>query len=290
MLSFQDGATYGDSSASGSSGTPSASNTMTRSVSSSVTPVNQMGVSTTIPRSQSQGAASFGAEAGGAGAAASSSSGASSAAAKMPNKPPRTKRKAPAPPPLPSAAAAAPTAKVSTSESLTVSVTNEQSKDHHSRNSSHSSGFDEANISPLQSPGNSSRESTKTQESAKTKTSIDASSIDSSEMVQKTAASSPSTLRADIPAPNAEATTSLKRKKRKAPAPPPPPGKGPFTHTVNVTVFVSGTFDLFDVSCKQHHRTALNPISNGTENGDINSTCKRGLKARLNVPLTSPFS
>ena len=31
-----------------------------------------------------------------------------------------------------------------------------------------------------------------------------------------------------------------------------------FTRTVNVTVFVSGTFDVFDVACKQHHRTALN--------------------------------
>ena len=99
-------------------------------------------------------------------------------------------------------------------------MTNEQTKEHHSRNSSHSSGFDETNLSPLESPGNSSRESTKTQESVKTKTSIDASSIDSSEMVQK----SSSTLKAEIPEAIAEGTTSLKRKKRKAPAPPPPPG------------------------------------------------------------------
>ena len=36
--------------------------------------------------------------------------------------------------------------------------------------------------------------------------------------------------------------------------------KGSFTHTVNVAVFVGGTFDLFDVMCKQHHRTALKPF------------------------------
>ena len=30
-----------------------------------------------------------------------------------------------------------------------------------------------------------------------------------------------------------------------------------FTRTANVTVFVSGTFDLFDVLCKQHIRTVL---------------------------------
>ena len=38
-----------------------------------------------------------------------------------------------------------------------------------------------------------------------------------------------------------------------------------FTHTVNVTVFVSGTFDLFDVMCKQQNRTALNPFLNGVK-------------------------
>ena len=190
---------------------------MTRSVSASVAPAHQAGPAITLPRSQSHGEATYGAMGGAVGG-----SGGASAAVKMPNKPPRTKRKAPAPPPPPGAAAVATSAKVSTSETLTVSVTNEQTtKDHHSRNSSHSSGFDETNMSPLESPGNSSRESTKTQESAKTKTSIDASSIDSSEMVQKTASS---TVKAEIPAPIAEATTSLKRKKRKAPAPPPPPG------------------------------------------------------------------
>ena len=34
-------------------------------------------------------------------------------------------------------------------------------------------------------------------------------------------------------------------------------------------IFVSGTFDLSDVTCKQRHRIALNPFLNGTKNGDI---------------------
>ena len=46
---------------------------------------------------------------------------------------------------------------------------------------------------------------------------------------------------------------------------------------VNVTVFVSGTFDLFNIMCKQHHRTALNPFLNGTKNGDADGICKRSL-------------
>ena len=40
---------------------------------------------------------------------------------------------------------------------------------------------------------------------------------------------------------------------------------GPFTRTVNVTVFMSGTFDLFNNKCKEHHRTALSPILNENE-------------------------
>ena len=44
--------------------------------------------------------------------------------------------------------------------------------------------------------------------------------------------------------------------------------------TVNVTVFVSGTLDLFNAMCKQHHRTASNPFINGTKNGDFHGTCK----------------
>ena len=51
--------------------------------------------------------------------------------------------------------------------------------------------------------------------------------------------------------------------------------KGLFTRTVHVTVLMSGTFDLFDVTCEQHLRTALNPFLNGTKNGDIDGTSKR---------------
>ena len=54
--------------------------------------------------------------------------------------------------------------------------------------------------------------------------------------------------------------------------------KGSFKRTFNVTVFVSGTFDLFDVMCKQRHRTVLNPFFNGMKNGDIDGNCKRSLK------------
>ena len=36
--------------------------------------------------------------------------------------------------------------------------------------------------------------------------------------------------------------------------------KGSFTRTINVTVFMSGTFDLFNVICKQHNRAALKPF------------------------------
>ena len=38
-----------------------------------------------------------------------------------------------------------------------------------------------------------------------------------------------------------------------------------FTCTVNVTVSVSSTIDPFNVTCKQHHRTALNPFLNNTK-------------------------
>ena len=50
--------------------------------------------------------------------------------------------------------------------------------------------------------------------------------------------------------------------------------KGLFTRTVDVTIFVSGIFDLFDVTCKQHHRTTLNPFLNGAKNGDVDAMCK----------------
>ena len=39
--------------------------------------------------------------------------------------------------------------------------------------------------------------------------------------------------------------------------------EGSFTHTVNVTIFVIGTSDLFYVICKQHHRVSLNPFLSG---------------------------
>ena len=38
------------------------------------------------------------------------------------------------------------------------------------------------------------------------------------------------------------------------------PTGGLFTRTVNVSVFVSYTFDIFDVTYKQYHRIALNPF------------------------------
>ena len=41
--------------------------------------------------------------------------------------------------------------------------------------------------------------------------------------------------------------------------------------------FFERHLDLFNVTCKQHHRTALNPILNGMKNCDIAGTCKRNL-------------
>ena len=41
--------------------------------------------------------------------------------------------------------------------------------------------------------------------------------------------------------------------------------KGSITRIVNVAVFVSGTFVIFNVMRKQHHETALNPFLNGTK-------------------------
>ncbi len=139
-----------------------------------------------------------------------------------PRKPPRKKRPAPPPPPPPPSAG-------SSNKPLQVSVA--QSQHNHSRTSSHSSGFDESNVSPLESPGNSSRESTKT---AKTKTSIDATSIESSEVaapheqsVAPVMAIRVSTIAEVPPTTGATGGTqshgTLSRKKRKAPAPPPPP-------------------------------------------------------------------
>ena len=41
--------------------------------------------------------------------------------------------------------------------------------------------------------------------------------------------------------------------------------EGFFTCTLKVTISVSGTFDVFDVTCIQHHRNPLNPFLNGTK-------------------------
>ena len=53
-----------------------------------------------------------------------------------------------------------------------------------------------------------------------------------------------------------------------------------FTRTINVTIFVGGTFDLFDVMYKQHNKSVLNPFLNGTKNDGIYGTCKRSLTFR----------
>ena len=42
--------------------------------------------------------------------------------------------------------------------------------------------------------------------------------------------------------------------------------KGAFTRSVFQTLFVRGTFDLFNDMYKQHHRNALNPFLNGSNN------------------------
>ena len=57
--------------------------------------------------------------------------------------------------------------------------------------------------------------------------------------------------------------------------------------------FASGSFDLFDVMCKQHHVTALNAFLNGTTNDDIDSTYKRNLssnKTPCHPPLLAVLS
>ena len=62
-----------------------------------------------------------------------------------------------------------------------------------------------------------------------------------------------------------------------------------FTRTVN-TVFVSGSFDLFDVMCKQCHKIAFNPIWNGTRNGDFNGTCKQNLRTETILGSTATWA
>ena len=41
---------------------------------------------------------------------------------------------------------------------------------------------------------------------------------------------------------------------------------------------LSGTFDLFNITCKQQHRSSLNPFLNCTNNGEFDSTYKRALR------------
>ena len=58
------------------------------------------------------------------------------------------------------------------------------------------------------------------------------------------------------------------------------PRKSSFTCTLNVTIVVSDTFDVFDVDCKQYNRTALDKFLNSTKNGDVDGTCKRSLTVK----------
>ena len=39
---------------------------------------------------------------------------------------------------------------------------------------------------------------------------------------------------------------------------------------------MDGTFDIFNVMCKQHHGTALNSFLNGTKNSEVDGTFKLG--------------
>ena len=40
---------------------------------------------------------------------------------------------------------------------------------------------------------------------------------------------------------------------------------------------MSGTFDLFNTTCKQYSRCVLNRLLNCMKNGDVGGTCKRSL-------------
>ena len=40
---------------------------------------------------------------------------------------------------------------------------------------------------------------------------------------------------------------------------------------------MSGIFDLFNVTCKRHHSTALNPSFKWYKNSEVDGTCKRSL-------------
>ena len=52
--------------------------------------------------------------------------------------------------------------------------------------------------------------------------------------------------------------------------------KGPFTRSVFQTVFISGTFRLFNVVCDKNKNT-LNSFSNGPNNGLKKATCNQSI-------------
>ena len=154
--------------------------------------------------------------------------------------PSRKKRAAPAPPPpqanraAPPAPVVAPPPTTTTSAHVTPPTTL-----NHSRNSSHSSGFDESNVSPIESPGTTSKGDV----SAKTISSVEVSpaalvAADRTDgqhhpqgAKQMTKSQSMPVRAAPRPVSSAGSRVSgssslstLGRKKRKAPAPPPPTG------------------------------------------------------------------
>ena len=51
------------------------------------------------------------------------------------------------------------------------------------------------------------------------------------------------------------------------------------------TVFVSGNYGLFNITCKHPHRTALNPFLNATKNGDIDGICKISFRCTINITI-----
>ena len=66
--------------------------------------------------------------------------------------------------------------------------------------------------------------------------------------------------------------------------------KGSFARTVNVTIFVNGVFNLFDVICEQYYRIAFNPFLNDTENSDVDGTSRRSRNlVSIEVPRSQKF-
>ena len=58
-------------------------------------------------------------------------------------------------------------------------------------------------------------------------------------------------------------------------------------HIPSVTVFVIGTFDHFNLTCKQHHRIALKSFLNSAKKLDIDGKCKRNSNYKT---LKSPWT